>query len=118
MENCVALYLPDPYYIEKRQKNLTWYMRAVLAEWMMHVNTEYSLKRDVFIYFMKTYQVAVVMTDLYFAKCPNIQKCDLQLVGAAAMYIAAKLEEQQPLSVVKFATSTTGKYSPHTILEM
>lgn len=42
-----GLYFPDPYYIEKKQRNFTWYMRAVLAEWMMHVNSEYLLKRDV-----------------------------------------------------------------------
>jgi hypothetical protein len=53
MENRATMYLPNPYYIEKRQKNLTWYMRAVLAEWMMHVNTEYSLKRDVFIILLR-----------------------------------------------------------------
>lgn len=67
-------------------------MRAVLAEWMMHVNSEYLLKRDVCIYLIQTYHVAVVLTDLYFTKTPNIQKGDLQLVGAAAMYLAAKLE--------------------------
>lgn len=41
---------------------------------------------------MQTFHVSVVLADLYFTKCPNIQKGDLQLVGAASMYIAAKLE--------------------------
>lgn len=86
-------------------------MRAVLAEWMMHVNSEYLLKRD-------TYHVSIVLADLYFTRLPNIQKADLQLVGAAAMYIAAKLEEQQPLPVSKFAASTNGRYTPNTILDM
>lgn len=62
--------------------------------------------------------MAVVLTDLFFTKSPNIHKGDLQLVGAAAMYIAAKLEEEQPLPVAKFATSTSGKYSTNAILDM
>lgn len=40
---------------------------------------------------MQTYHLAVALTDLFFTRCANIQKSDLQLVGAAAMYIAAKL---------------------------
>ena len=62
--------------------------------------------------------MSIVLADLYFTRLPNIQKADLQLVGAAAMYIAAKLEEQQPLPVSKFAASTNGRYTPNTILDM
>lgn len=47
--NREQVYSPDPYYIEHKQKYFTWYMRAVLVEWMMHVMTEYHLKRDVTI---------------------------------------------------------------------
>lgn len=59
-----------------------------------------------------------MLTDLFFTRNPNTAKCDVQLVGATAMYIAAKLEEQQPLSVTKFALATNGRYTPNTILEM
>ena len=31
-------YLIPPYYIEKKQKNFNWSMRATLMEWMMHVS--------------------------------------------------------------------------------
>ena len=34
------------------------------------------------------------------------------------MYLSAKIEEKEPLSVVKFAESTSGKYDPQLILEM
>ena len=40
-------YRVDAGYIEKRQKKLTWSMRAMLAEWMMQVSYEFSLKREV-----------------------------------------------------------------------
>ena len=35
----------DPLYIEKRQKNLSWLMRAILMDWMMQVSFEFKLKR-------------------------------------------------------------------------
>ena len=78
-------------------------MRAILVEWMMHVSFEYRLKRD-------TFHLAVAVTDLYFSRCHHVAKNSLQLVGAAAMYMAAKIEEVQPLEVLKFAESTNGKY--------
>ena len=39
------LYTVPAYYIEKKQKNFSWLMRATLMEWMMHVSYEFSLKR-------------------------------------------------------------------------
>jgi hypothetical protein len=49
------------------------------------------MKREVFINLIKTYHLAVVLADLYFTKVANVQKSDLQLVGAASMYIASKI---------------------------
>lgn len=86
-------------------------MRAILFEWMMHVNFEYKLKRD-------TFHLAVSLSDLFFSRVLHIPKTELQLVGAAAMYLSAKIEEREPLSVVRFAESTDGKYQPKSILEM
>lgn len=67
---------------------------------------------------IQTYHTSVVITDLFFNKVSDIQKNDLQLVGTAAMYIAAKIEEQVPLEVSKFAASTEWKYPPNQILDM
>lgn len=37
LENRQKSYLAEPNYIETRQKNFTWFMRAVLVDWMMQV---------------------------------------------------------------------------------
>ena len=29
--------MADPYYLGRRQQHLTWSMRAILIDWMMHV---------------------------------------------------------------------------------
>lgn len=36
-------------YIQEAQKNFSPFSRATLMEWIMHVCTEYQLKRDVII---------------------------------------------------------------------
>ena len=59
-------------------------MRAILADWMIHVCYEFGLKRE-------TYYLAVALTDKYLEKTSDLHKADFQLAGAATMYIAAKL---------------------------
>lgn len=57
-----------------------------------------------------------MLTDLYFNRVHHVPKTDLQLVGTAAMYIAAKLEEQVAVEVNRFAASTEWKYPAPMIL--
>ena len=51
-------------------------------------------------------------------KEPNLLKSDFQLVGAAAMFIASKLEEFEPKSSEYFAKTTNGEYSAKQIKQM
>lgn len=60
-------YTPDPNYIDRKQKNFKWNMRAILIEWMMHVSYEFRLKRD-------TFHLAISLTDLYFSRTTNVPK--------------------------------------------
>ena len=77
----------DPLYIEKKQKNLSWIMRAILMEWMMHISYEFCLKRE-------TLYIALVLVDGFFQGTTHLPKSDFQLAGAAALFIASKLEER------------------------
>ncbi len=86
LEDRQRMYIALPNYIELRQKNLSWFMRAILVDWMAHVCYEFSLKRE-------TYHLAVAFTDKYLEKTTDLPKSDFQLAGAAAMFIASKLEE-------------------------
>ena len=78
-------YSPDPHYFEKKQPNITWIMRAILLDWMMEVCMEFTLKRETFHY-------AVNYVDRYLSIVGTIQKWELQLIGVASLYIAAKME--------------------------
>ena len=78
-------YLPDPFYFEKKQTNVTWLMRAILLDWMMEVAMEFTLKRE-------TYHLAVSYVDRYLSIVPNVQKVELQLIGIAGLLVASKIE--------------------------
>lgn len=50
LDNRQHMYMIRPDYIERKQKNFTWIMRALVVEWVMQVCYEYSLKREVEIF--------------------------------------------------------------------
>lgn len=104
-------YAPEPHYLEKRQNEINWSMRAILFDWMMEVSMEFCLKRE-------TYYYAVNYLDRYLSTVINIPKSDLQLVGVTALYMAAKVEEIYSPRVASFAKSTDNAYNEQQILEM
>lgn len=81
-ESC---YHSDPYYFDTKQNNLNWLMRAILIDWMIEVAEEFSMKRV-------TLYSAVNYIDRYLSVTTNIQKGQLQLIGATALFIAFKME--------------------------
>ena len=80
-----ANYGPDPHFLEKKQAQINWSMRAILLDWMMEVCMEFGLKRETFHY-------GVNYIDRYLSAVPNIQKVELQLIGVTAIYMASKVE--------------------------
>jgi hypothetical protein len=78
-------YAPDAHYMDEKQPQINWIMRAILLDWMMEVSKEYTLKRE-------TYHYSVNYIDRFLSVFPNIKKCELQLVGVTAMYVASKVE--------------------------
>ena len=80
--------IPNPNYsnnFEEYQKNLTWFMRAILIDWMMEVCKENSLKRS-------TFHISINFVDRYLSIIQNIPKRELQLIGLTSMYLASKIE--------------------------
>lgn len=79
-------YSIDPHYLEKNQPHLRWEMRAILLDWLQEVCSDYLFKRESFHY-------AANILDRFLARESNLSKADLQLVGVAALFLAAKMEE-------------------------
>lgn len=75
---------PNPTYMDN-QKDLQWKMRGILIDWLIEVHTRFRLLPE-------TLFLAVNIVDRFLSrKVILLEK--LQLVGVAAMFIAAKYEE-------------------------
>lgn len=66
----------------------------------------------------QTLHTSLVLVDNFFQTVPHLAKADFQLAGAAALYIAAKLEEFQPLSAKELTRSTKERYTEEEIKGM
>jgi cyclin-A len=65
----------------RRQSDITPNMRSILVDWLVEVSDEYKLHRE-------TLFLAVDYVDR-FLSVMAVQRQKLQLVGTAAMFIAA-----------------------------
>jgi len=76
-------------------------MRAILLDWLIEVCEVYRLHRE-------TYHLALDFIDRYLATQSDLPKQQLQLIGIASLFIAAKIEEIYPPKLSEFAYVTDG----------
>ncbi|KAH8291558.1 hypothetical protein KR018_000410, partial [Drosophila ironensis] len=100
---------PMPNYM-RRQKDLDNSMRIILVDWMVEVGEEYNLDGE-------TLYLSVSYVDRFLSQM-SVVRHKLQLVGAAAMYIASKYEEVYALGVNEFVFLTAESYTKEQILRM
>jgi len=100
--------MPNPYYMEN-QAEIQWSMRSVLIDWVAQVHQRFGLLPE-------TLFLAVNCVDRFLSvKVVSLAK--LQLVGATALYIAAKYEEINCPSVQEIAYMVDGSYTVEEILK-
>ncbi|KAJ5800237.1 uncharacterized protein N7518_002305 [Penicillium psychrosexuale] len=100
--------LPVPDYMA-RQSELQWSMRAVLMDWLVQVHGRFNLLPE-------TLFLTVNYIDRFLSyKVVSMGK--LQLVGATAIFIAAKFEEITAPSVQEIVYMVDGGYSVDEILK-
>lgn len=91
-------YRSNPYYFNTKQPLLSPLIRAILFNWMTEVSYSFRLRRE-------TYYLAVLAVDRYLSVVAGICKEEYQLVGLAALYISAKVEEVSVRKLSEFAQS-------------
>ncbi|CAI7643834.1 unnamed protein product [Penicillium viridicatum] len=100
--------LPVPDYMA-RQSELQWSMRSVLMDWLVQVHQRFNLLPE-------TLFLTVNYIDRFLSyKVVSMGK--LQLVGATAIFIAAKFEEITAPSVQEIVYMVDGGYSVDEILK-
>ncbi|KAJ8675671.1 hypothetical protein QAD02_011457 [Eretmocerus hayati] len=107
--NAEVLHRPKPGYM-KKQPDITYSMRTILVDWLVEVSEEYRLHTE-------TLYLAVSYIDRFLSYM-SVVRAKLQLVGTAAMFIAAKYEEIYPPEVSEFVYITDDTYTKKQVLRM
>ncbi|KAK9693202.1 Cyclin, C-terminal domain [Popillia japonica] len=100
---------PKPGYMRK-QPDITHNMRSILVDWLVEVAEEYKLHTE-------TLYLAVNCIDRFLSYM-SVVRAKLQLVGTAAMFIAAKYEEINPPGVSEFVYITDDTYNKRQVTRM
>ncbi|XP_071452901.1 cyclin-A2 [Hetaerina americana] len=94
----------------KKQPDINFSMRSILVDWLVEVTEEYKMDTE-------TLYLAVSYIDRFLSYM-SVVKANLQLVGTAAMFIAAKFEEIYPPELGEFVYLTDDTYTKAQVLKM
>ncbi|KAK3095769.1 hypothetical protein FSP39_018809 [Pinctada imbricata] len=98
-----------PMYMDN-QPSLTSNMRAILVDWLVEVQENFELNHE-------TLYLAVKLVDTYLSK-EKVAKENLQLVGAASLFVACKFDERCPPLVEDFLFICDDAYNRDQFLTM
>jgi hypothetical protein len=99
---------PNATYMD-HQAEIQWSMRSVLMDWLVQVHNRFTLLPE-------TLFLAVNYVDR-FLSCKVVSLGKLQLVGATALFVAAKYEEINCPSVQEIVYMVDGAYTVDEILK-
>ena len=100
--------LPNAHYMDN-QAEIQWSMRSVLMDWVVQVHLRFNLLPE-------TLFLTVNYIDR-FLSCKIVSLGKLQLVGATAIFIAAKYEEINCPSVQEIVYMVDGGYTVDEVLK-
>ncbi|KAI4144663.1 MAG: hypothetical protein L6R39_004093 [Caloplaca ligustica] len=100
--------LPNAHYMDN-QAEIQWSMRSVLMDWLVQVHHRFALLPE-------TLFLCVNYIDR-FLSCKVVSLGKLQLVGATAIFVAAKYEEINCPSVQEIVYMVDGGYTVDEILK-
>ncbi|KAF2470066.1 uncharacterized protein BDR25DRAFT_325782 [Lindgomyces ingoldianus] len=99
---------PNALYMD-HQAEIQWSMRSVLMDWLVQVHNRFTLLPE-------TLFLSVNYVDR-FLSCKVVSLGKLQLVGATALFVAAKYEEINCPSVQEIVYMVDGAYTVDEILK-
>ncbi|KAG4067064.1 hypothetical protein HA402_000055 [Bradysia odoriphaga] len=100
---------PIKPYMDK-QPHITKWMRMLVVDWMVEVQETFELNHE-------TLYLAVKVLDSYLGQ-KVISKDNLQLLGAAALFIASKFDERIPPMIEDFLFICDGAYDQAELIGM
>ncbi|XP_041864421.1 cyclin-A1 isoform X2 [Melanotaenia boesemani] len=110
MRNSETSFRARPGYLE-RHPEISNGMRVILVDWLAEVVQEYKLSSE-------TLHLAVNYMDRFLSRTTFVKRDKLQLVGIAALLIAAKYEEISPPELNEFVYITDSTYTKKQLVQM
>ncbi|KAK6429886.1 B-type cyclin, partial [Oleoguttula sp. CCFEE 5521] len=108
MRSLEARMSPNPRYMESQQE-IQWSMRAVLIDWVVQVHSRFNLLPE-------TLFLTINYIDR-FLSCKIVSLGKLQLVGATAIFVAAKYEEVNCPTIQEIIYMVDGGYTVDELLK-
>lgn len=99
---------PNPRYMDQQQE-IQWSMRAVLIDWVVQVHARFNLLPE-------TLFLTINYIDR-FLSCKIVSLGKLQLVGATALFVAAKYEEVNCPTIQEIIFMVDGGYQAEELLK-
>nr|CAH7732236.1 unnamed protein product [Callosobruchus chinensis] len=92
------------------QSDLTWATRTILVDWLATVADEYKFSDE-------SFHLAVNFIDRFLSQI-SVVRTKFQLLGAAAMMVANKMEEYYPLDATEWSYLTGDGFTPNQVIKM
>ncbi|CAG0900859.1 unnamed protein product, partial [Darwinula stevensoni] len=102
-------YIPPCSYFKCIQRDIKPHMRRIVADWMLEVCEEQACSEEVFV-------LAMNILDRFLCLV-EIQKSQLQLLGAVCLFLASKLKETRPLSARALVIYTANSITLNQLLD-
>lgn len=102
--------VPQAPYFDLVQSDVTPKIRFILAEWLFDVSTRFKFCPE-------TIFLALALTDRYMM-VQRVARTEAQLVGVAALVLAAKYEEVYPPEIKEFVYMSANAFSAADITRM
>ena len=97
-------------FLFDKQPNINSKMRAILIDWLIDVHSKFNFKRE-------TLFLTVFIIDAYLSY-QKIERCNFQLLGVTALFIASKENEIYFRKLNEYAYITDNTYTEEDIKKM
>lgn len=102
-------YAVDPVAIQQTQSEFTWDDRKALVQWIIKLHYRFRMT-------LETLYLSVNIVDRFLALKP-VSPTKNELIGATALFIAAKYEEVHPPNMEQLIYCCGNKFDPNLIRE-
>ncbi|KAL3313600.1 G2/mitotic-specific cyclin-B3 [Cichlidogyrus casuarinus] len=89
---------------QSKQEHLNADMLTTLADWLIDLQDNFSLNHE-------TVHLSWSILFAFLNKCPQVPKCEIQLMACAAIMVASKLEEHNVISLEDFGYFSGNVYT-------